>query len=101
MDIQQVLMNQSEQFRKAQDVKYQDVVEVVKRLERRFTTSTIGNLSIIEESLGHLWGHGKKFHDLTEGEKAWRRIWADTREKILNHSNNQMRLAVNELIKTY
>lgn len=63
-------------------------------LEKYFKTSFIGNLSIFEENFGSLWGHGKPYNELNASEKAMREVWKDTRTKILDTSNKQLRLCV-------
>jgi len=71
--------------------------EVRQILESRFKTSFIGNIAAVEEAMGHLWKQGAPYDELTPEEKTWRVIWKGVRDKILDHSNRQRRLATEEI----
>lgn len=64
-------------------------------LEKRFKTLMIGTLYRFEQSFGYLWNHGEEPH--SENQIKFRQKWEDLRTDILNHGNNQIRLALNEL----
>ena len=64
------------------------------KVVKLFRTSFIGNIAVVEEELGSLWGHGKLYADLNDAEKIWREIWKKTRDRIMDHSNNQLRKAL-------
>jgi hypothetical protein len=64
---------------------------------RKFRTTFIGALSEFEKSFSHLWGYKKPLNELTESELYYRRLWEDTRTRILNNGNNQARAAENEI----
>lgn len=72
-----------------------------KRLDKIITTKMktcfIGALSAFEETFGSLWGHGKDVEDLTPAEKQNRELWINTRTKILNNGNTQLRASQTEI----
>lgn len=69
--------------------------DIIKIIEKRFKTMMIGSISRFENSFGYLWNHG---HEPTDNkEEFFRDKWEDLRYEILNHGNNQMRLALSEL----
>ncbi len=98
-DIPTILLREIQARKQEKSRHYEDMCDSVKGLEKRFRTSFIGNLSQIEEEFGFLWGHGTPYDDLGDGQKKFRAKWNSLRERMLDHSNNQMRLAVKELIK--
>lgn len=71
-------------------------VKLVKDLETRFKTLMIGSLSRFENSFGYLWNHGDD--PKTDSQEEFRDKWEDLRTDILNHGNNQIRQAVDELL---
>ena len=66
-------------------------------LKKKFDTTTIGTLAILEENLGDLWGHGIPYRDLTEEEAEFREVWNDIRTKILDLGNSNLRGAQSEI----
>lgn len=70
-------------------------------LKKRIQTTMIGALDQFEKSFGYLWGQ-EKFEDeeLTDKEEKFLEIWEETRNRILNNGNNQLRKAVSEFNKT-
>lgn len=67
-------------------------------LKKRFQTTMIGALFEFEKSFGYLWGYDKDDDEsLTEKEEKFLDIWEDTRNRILNNGNNQLRKAVSEI----
>lgn len=69
-------------------------------LRKRFQTTMIGALSEFEKSFGYLWGHHKSEDvDLSDKEEKFLDIWEETRNKILNNGNNQLRKSVSEIKK--
>jgi hypothetical protein len=67
-------------------------------LTKRFQTTMIGALYEFEKSFGYLWGCDKDPDiDLTEREEKFLDMWEETRNRILNNGNNQLRKAVSEL----
>ena len=50
---------------------------------------------------GYLWGfHKSEEEPLTEKEDKFLDIWEETRNRILNNGNNQLRKSVSEIKKT-
>lgn len=69
-------------------------------LTKRFQTTMIGALSEFEKSFSYLWGfHKNEDEPLTEKEEQFFDIWEDTRNRILNNGNNQLRKAISEIKK--
>ena len=66
-------------------------------LKKKFDTTIIGSLAAFEESFGELWGHGLNMNDLDEDQKYWRELWMDTRSKVLDNGNANLRAAQNEI----
>ena len=64
-------------------------------LKKRFQTTMIGALYELEKSFGYLWGYEKnEDEELTDKEEQFLDIWEETRNKILNTGNNQLRKAI-------
>lgn len=69
-------------------------------LTKRFQTTMIGAISQFEKSFGYLWGfHKDEDEPLTDKEERFLNIWEETRNRILNNGNNQLRKAVSEIGK--
>jgi hypothetical protein len=66
-------------------------------LKKKFDTTTIGSLAILEELFGELWGHGIPYGSLTEEEEEWREVWNEVRTKILDLGNSNLRGAQSEI----
>ncbi len=70
-------------------------------LTKRFQTTMIGSLFEFEENFGYLWGLDKDEHELTEQELYFRDRWNDTRNRVLNNGNNQLRKCLSDLRKNH
>lgn len=70
---------------------------LLNNLEKKFNTTIIGSLAIFEEYFGELWGHGLEYDELDEEQKQFRKIWKDTRNKILDAGNSNLRASQSEL----
>lgn len=68
---------------------------IIKNIKKRFQTSMIGSIARIEDYFGFLWGFNK--NNLNRNEQENLDLWEELRTEILNHCNNQMRLAMDEL----
>lgn len=69
-------------------------------LTKRFQTTMIGSLYEFEKAFGYLWGYHKpENEELTTQEEKFLDLWEETRNKILNNGNNQLRKATAELAK--
>lgn len=71
-----------------------------KILSKRFQTTMIGAISEFEKSFGYLWGIDKDENEpLTDKEEKFLDLWEDTRNRVLNNGNNQLRKALSEVKK--
>ena len=66
-------------------------------LKKKFDTTIIGSLAAFEERFGELWGHGLSMNDLDEDQRYWRDLWMETRSKVLDNGNSNLRAAQNEI----
>jgi hypothetical protein len=62
---------------------------------KKFETTFIGALAIFEKHFGYLWGKDKERK--TQSEEDFADLWEDARNELLNHGNNQMRAAQEEI----
>ena len=83
----------------AKKEKYRDSSKkrLLNTIKKKFDTTTIGSLAIIEEFFGELWGHGVHYNELTDEEKEWREDWNEARTKILDLGNSNLRASQNEI----
>ena len=90
---------ESDSNKKHQDEKYKDNSKrrLLNNLKKKFDTTIIGSLAAFEERFGELWGHGLPMGELDEDQIYWREVWADTRSKILDNGNANLRAAQNEI----
>jgi hypothetical protein len=70
---------------------------IINQISKRFQTTIIGSLARMEDNFGYLWGHNSD-KELTEKQQEFADLWEYTRTSILNHGNNQMREAIDEVI---
>lgn len=70
---------------------------LIYQVSKRFQTTIIGSLARFEDQFGYLWGHNSDT-PLTQKQKDFLDLWEYTRTSILNHGNNQMRDAIDEII---
>ena len=66
-------------------------------LKKKFDTTIIGSLAAFEERFGDLWGHGLPIADLDDDQAYWRELWMETRSKVLDKGNANLRAAQNEI----
>ena len=66
-------------------------------LKKKFDTTIIGSLAAFEERFGDLWGHGLPMQELDEDQQYLREIWTETRSKVLDNGNSNLRAAQNEI----
>ena len=66
-------------------------------LKKKFDTTIIGSLAAFEDRFGDLWGHGISIDQLDEDQKYWRGLWMETRSKVLDNGNANLRAAQNEI----
>ena len=70
---------------------------LINNIEKKFRTAMIGTLARCEEQLGFLWGHGQDTNTLDKNQREFRVVWENLRTEILNHCNNQLRTAIEEV----
>lgn len=70
---------------------------IINQISKRFQTTMIGSLARFEDAFGYLWGHNSD-KALTEKQLEFLESWDYVRTSILNHGNNQMREAIDEII---
>lgn len=75
-------------------------LDIVNNIQKRFQTAMIGSLARMEDYFGFLWGHDQDEENLTNKQLDNSELWEELREEILDHSNYQMRCALNDL-KTF
>ena len=90
---------ESKKRRVDSDIKYKDNSKrrLSNILKKKFDTTIIGSLAAFEETFGELWGHGLSMEDLDEDQRYWRGIWMETRSKVLDNGNANLRAAQNEI----
>lgn len=64
-------------------------------IEKRLKTTMIGAIARFEDEFGYLWNHGQT--PKTETSKLFKTKWDALRNDLLNHGNNQIRLAINDI----
>lgn len=74
---------------------YDDKETLIDDVEKRLKTIMIGSISRFENTFGYLWNHGNDID--TDQHEFFRRKWDDLRNDLLNHGNNQIRLAIDSL----
>lgn len=79
--------------------------QLKKKIKCSIETGSIGALATFEELFGEIFGHGKKYEELSEDQRDWRETWLDAREEILRRCANGVRLSIQEIdrcdIKNY
>ena len=90
---------QAKKRRTESDAKYKDSSKrrLSNILKKKFDTTIIGSLAAFEEKFGELWGHGLAMGDLDEDQRYWREVWMETRSKVLDNGNANLRAAQNEI----
>jgi hypothetical protein len=69
---------------------------LVKIITKKMETIMIGSIAAFEENFGFLWGYNKD-SPLTKEEKTLRDLWENTRTKILDNGNHQIRAIYSEV----
>jgi hypothetical protein len=70
---------------------------LINQITKRFQTTIIGSLARFEDNFGYLWGFNSD-KPLTDKQIEFAEMWEYVRTSILNHGNNQMRSAIDEII---
>jgi hypothetical protein len=69
---------------------------IIQQIAKRFETTIIGSIARFEDSFGYLWGIDE--NNPTPEQTKFLEAWDFVRTSILNHGNNQMRQAIDEVI---
>ena len=91
--------HQVNQRRESSAMRYKDNSKrrLTNILKKKFDTTIIGSLAAFEDKFGELWGHGIAIDDLDEDQLYWRELWMETRSKVLDNGNANLRAAQNEI----
>ena len=84
-------MNNNEQYKESSKKR------LLNNIKKKFDTTIIGSIAAFENTFGYLWGHGKPYSELTEQEEEFRDMWNETRAKILDNGNFNLRTAQSEI----
>ena len=90
-------LHKDEQKRIEKKLEARSKAKLVEIIEKKFTTTFIGDISAIEEVFGELWGHNKPSVHRTPREREWYEAWQILRSRILDRGNKQARAVVDEL----
>lgn len=71
--------------------------KILQDIEKRLKTVMIGGLSRFEDSFGYLWNIDGQPRNNQERELLAQ--WEEMRTELLNHGNNQIRAAMDELLE--
>jgi hypothetical protein len=85
--------------KEARETRYKELSRqrLDKIVSTKMKTAFIGALAAFEESFGFLWGKDKNESELTQSEKEMSELWEQTRTKVLNNGNTQLRAAQTEI----
>jgi hypothetical protein len=105
MDEQKTVLSHSQMaslVSRAKEAKEQRFLELSRqRLDKlistKIRTAFIGALAAFEDNYGFLWGKDKEEGELTKAETDMADLWEQTRTKILNNGNAQIRAAQTEI----
>lgn len=67
------------------------------KIEKKFMTSLIGTLDILEDELGEMWGHNMPEEELDEEQLEFRDVWDRIRTRILDKGHLNLRACKNEI----
>ena len=90
-------LHKDEQKRIEKKLEARSKAKLVEIIEKKFTTTFIGDISAIEEVFGELWGHNKPSVHRTPREREWYEAWQVLRSRILDRGNKQARAVIDEL----
>jgi hypothetical protein len=72
--------------------------KLFKTAKKKIQTTMIGALSTVEEMFGFLWGMGLPEEEKSEEQKKIQELYEDTRAKILDRGNTQIRNLESEFV---
>ena len=93
-------LQKSLDLKQAREERYKDISrdKLFKASKKKIQTTMIGSLSTIEEQFGFLWGFDISESERTAEQKKIHEIYEDTRAKILDRCNTQIRNLETEFI---
>ena len=93
-------LQKSLDLKQAREERYKDISrdKLFKASKKKIQTTMIGSLSTIEEQFGFLWGFDISESERTAEQKKIHEIYEDTRAKILDRGNTQIRNLETEFI---
>ena len=93
-------LQKSLDLKQAREERYKDISrdKLFKASKKKIQTTMIGSLSTIEEQFGFLWGFDILESERTAEQKKIHEIYEDTRAKILDRGNTQIRNLETEFI---
>ena len=93
-------LQKSLDLKQAREERYKDISrdKLFKASKKKIQTTMIGSLSTIEEQFGFLWGFDIPESERTAAQKKIHEIYEDTRAKILDRGNTQIRNLETEFI---
>ena len=93
-------LQKSLDLKQAREERYKDISrdKLFKASKKKIQTTMIGSLSTIEEQFGFLWGFDMPESERTTEQKKIHEIYEDTRAKILDRGNTQIRNLETEFI---
>ena len=93
-------LQKSLDLKQAREERYKDISrdKLFKASKKKIQTTMIGSLSTIEEQFGFLWGFDIPESERTVEQKKIHEIYEDTRAKILDRGNTQIRNLETEFI---
>ena len=93
-------LQKSLDLKQAREERYKDISrdKLFKASKKKIQTTMIGALSTIEEQFGFLWGFDIPEEERMPEQKKIHEIYEDTRAKILDRGNTQIRTLETEFI---
>ena len=93
-------LQKSLDLKQAREERYKDISrdKLFKASKKKIQTTMIGSLSTIEEQFGFLWGCDILESERTPEQKKLHEIYEDTRAKILDRGNTQIRNLETEFV---
>ena len=93
-------LQKSLDLKQAREERYKEISrdKLFKASKKKIQTTMIGSLSTIEEQFGFLWGFDILESERTPEQKKLHEIYEDTRAKILDRGNTQIRNLETEFV---
>tara|TARA_Y100000034_G_C6723841_1_gene320351 strand:+ start:295 stop:672 length:378 start_codon:yes stop_codon:yes gene_type:complete len=93
-------LQKSLDLRQAREERYKEISrdKLFKASKKKIQTTMIGSLSTVEEQFGFLWGFDIPESERTPEQKKIHDIYEETRAKILDRGNTQIRNLETEFV---